>query len=57
MHKHAFADIRAKGVTRNFNTKPNEQMHGPLKIAYKFRTNFKNVEDQVRFIADAITIY
>ncbi|KAI6127987.1 hypothetical protein EDD16DRAFT_1690555 [Pisolithus croceorrhizus] len=32
---HAFDDIEAKGVTRNFNTKPNEKMHGPLKEKYQ----------------------
>ncbi|KAI0027107.1 hypothetical protein K488DRAFT_74803 [Vararia minispora EC-137] len=32
--QHAFSDILAKGATRNFNTKPNEKMHGPLKKAY-----------------------
>lgn len=36
-----------KGVTRNFNTQPNEQMHGPLKDSYDLRTNFKQVAAQV----------
>ncbi|KAI6094690.1 hypothetical protein EDD16DRAFT_1783795 [Pisolithus croceorrhizus] len=44
---HAFDDIEAKGVTRNFNTKPNEKMHGPLKEKYQKRTNFKNVAQQI----------
>ena len=45
---HVFDDIEAKGVTRNFNTKPNKKMHGPLKETYQLRTNFKDVADQVR---------
>ncbi|KAI0257967.1 hypothetical protein BC834DRAFT_837424, partial [Gloeopeniophorella convolvens] len=44
---HSFDDIRAKGVSRNYNTKPNEKMHGPLKKAYLFRTNFKDVAPQI----------
>ncbi|KAG0691763.1 hypothetical protein DFH29DRAFT_986140 [Suillus ampliporus] len=31
MITHIFDDIKAKGTTHNYNTKPNEQMHGPLK--------------------------
>ncbi len=46
-HIHAFNDIRKKGVTRNYNTKPNEKLHGPLKDTYRLRTNFKNVAQQV----------
>ncbi|KIJ60717.1 hypothetical protein HYDPIDRAFT_177273 [Hydnomerulius pinastri MD-312] len=46
-HKHAFKDIMEKGTSRNYNTKPNEKMHGPLKKAYMLRTNFKNVSDQI----------
>ncbi|KIK16153.1 hypothetical protein PISMIDRAFT_16020 [Pisolithus microcarpus 441] len=37
----------SKGVTRNFNTKPNEKMHGPLKEKYQKLTNFKNVAQQI----------
>ncbi len=48
-HVHAADDIRAKGVTRNYNTKPNENSHGRLKKAYQ-RTNFKNIEEQVSLI-------
>jgi hypothetical protein len=44
-----FSDIEEKGVTRNYNTKPNENLHGPLKTAYKLRTNFKNIGDQVSY--------
>ncbi|KAG2112434.1 hypothetical protein DEU56DRAFT_874374 [Suillus clintonianus] len=44
---HLFEDIKAKGVTRNFNTKPNEKAHRPLKKSYQLRTNFKQVADQI----------
>lgn len=47
-HQHLFDDIRAKGVTRNYSTKPNEKLHGPLKKSYRLRTNFKDVAGQVR---------
>jgi hypothetical protein len=43
---HSFDDVVAKGVTRNYNTKPNEKLHHPLKKAY-MRTNFKDVASQV----------
>ncbi|KAG1748936.1 uncharacterized protein EDB91DRAFT_1244739 [Suillus paluster] len=32
---HLFDDIEAKGVTRNYNTKPNKKCHGPLKESYQ----------------------
>ncbi|KAG2103089.1 uncharacterized protein F5147DRAFT_580627 [Suillus discolor] len=44
---HLFNDIEAKGATRNYNTKPNEKCHGPLKESYQQQTNFKNVAPQV----------
>lgn len=47
MLSHLFDDIMNKGVTRNYNTQPNEQMHGSLKDSYDHRTNFKNVASQV----------
>ncbi|KAG0692246.1 hypothetical protein DFH29DRAFT_985855 [Suillus ampliporus] len=47
MITHIFDDIEAKGAMRNYNTKPNEQMHGPLKDWYLNRTNFKNVAEQI----------
>ncbi|KAG1898719.1 uncharacterized protein F5891DRAFT_1129341 [Suillus fuscotomentosus] len=50
MIMHLFDDIEAKGVTRNYNTKPNEQMHGPLKDWYQRWTNFKNVTEQILHI-------
>ncbi|KAK0474049.1 hypothetical protein IW261DRAFT_1423170 [Armillaria novae-zelandiae] len=47
MQQHLFDDIIAKGATKNYNTKVNECMHGPLKEAYQTQTNFKNVADQI----------
>lgn len=47
LNAHIFEDIVQKGVTRNYNTKPNESMHRSLKDNYHTRTNFKNVVDQV----------
>ena len=44
---HQFNDIESKGVTCNYNTKPNEKMHGPVKKAYRDCTNFKNIVSQV----------
>ncbi|KAJ3019129.1 hypothetical protein NUW54_g162 [Trametes sanguinea] len=46
-HQHLFDDIEAKGVTRNYNTKPNEKLHRPLKEAYHLRTNFWDVAQQI----------
>lgn len=39
--------ILAKGVTRVYNTKMFEKLHGALKDAYHEQTNFKNVGPQV----------
>ena len=50
-HQHLFDDIQNKGVTRNYNTKPNESAHRPLKKFYMHHTNFKNVDPQVRIIS------
>lgn len=47
--QHIFDDVRGKGATRNYNTKPNEKLHGPLKDAYRDQTNFKDVATQVSF--------
>jgi len=44
---HLFNDIEAKGATRNYNTKINEKLHGPLKESYCLHTNFKQVAGQV----------
>jgi hypothetical protein len=49
MCTHLFDDIEAKGATRNYNTKPNEKMHGSLKESYSHRTNFRDVAPQVIF--------
>ncbi|KAI6007740.1 hypothetical protein F5J12DRAFT_892608 [Pisolithus orientalis] len=46
-HMHVFKDIKAKGVTCNFNTKPNEKMHDPLKEAYQKQTNFRDIAQQI----------
>ncbi|KIK14665.1 hypothetical protein PISMIDRAFT_116623 [Pisolithus microcarpus 441] len=45
--KHVVRDIRKKGVARNYSTRPNEKMHGPLKDAYRDRSNGKDVASQV----------
>jgi len=42
-----FQDIRNKGATRNYNTKPSEKANGPLKKYYQRHTNFKDVAKQV----------
>lgn len=44
---HIFEDVVGKGATRNYTTKPNEKLHGPLKNAYRDQTNFKDVATQV----------
>ncbi|KAH9958180.1 hypothetical protein BJV74DRAFT_800037 [Russula compacta] len=44
---HSFDDIKQKGVTCNYNMKPNEKLHGPLKKTYKMHTNFKDVGPQI----------
>ncbi|KAI6018654.1 hypothetical protein BKA83DRAFT_4464950 [Pisolithus microcarpus] len=46
-YTYAFDNIEAKGITCNFNTKPNEKMHGPLKEKYQKHTNFKNIAQQI----------
>ncbi|KAI6008642.1 hypothetical protein EDC04DRAFT_2906937 [Pisolithus marmoratus] len=45
-HVHIFDNIKAKGITHNFNIKPNKKMYGPLKEKYQKHTNFKNVAQQ-----------
>ncbi|KAK0494333.1 hypothetical protein EDD18DRAFT_1107358 [Armillaria luteobubalina] len=45
-HQHLFDDIEAKGIMLNYNTKPNESMHGSFKELYQHHTNFKNVDEQ-----------
>ncbi|KAJ7502026.1 hypothetical protein B0H11DRAFT_1610404, partial [Mycena galericulata] len=46
-HWHVFDDIEKKGASRNFGTKMNESMHGPIRQMYHTSTNFKNVTSQV----------
>jgi len=45
--QHLFDNIEAKGVTRNYSSKPFEKMHGPLGESYRRVTNFKDVGGQV----------
>ncbi|KAK0496569.1 hypothetical protein EDD18DRAFT_1105675 [Armillaria luteobubalina] len=52
-HQHLFDDIEAKGITLNYNTKPNESMHGSFKESYQHCTNFKNVDEQKYFESHA----
>ncbi|KAG1860911.1 hypothetical protein F4604DRAFT_1893733 [Suillus subluteus] len=47
---HIFDNIEAKGATCNYNTKPNEKMHGLLKDSYLLRTNFRDVAPQILHI-------
>lgn len=55
MSVHIFNNIKAKGVTRNYNMKPNEKMHGSLKESYLMRTNFRDIAPQVtHFILNII---
>ncbi|KAK0482792.1 hypothetical protein IW261DRAFT_1418319 [Armillaria novae-zelandiae] len=51
-HQHLFDNIEAKGVTLNYNTKPNESMHGSFKDLYQRHTNFKNVDEQILRVDD-----
>ncbi|KAG1771113.1 hypothetical protein EV702DRAFT_1181527 [Suillus placidus] len=45
--KHATRDIRMKGAVRNYSTRPNEKLHGPLKEAYERQSNGKDIADQI----------
>ena len=47
-HVHTFPDIKAKGVTVNYDTKPSEGTHGAPKATYKLNSNGKEFEDLVR---------
>ncbi|KAF9496268.1 hypothetical protein BDN71DRAFT_1389819, partial [Pleurotus eryngii] len=49
LYVHLFDDIVAKGVTRNYNTKPSKQMHRRIQKTY-FTTNFKDIAPQVNVI-------
>ena len=46
--QHAFDDIEVKGVMKNYNTKPNEKLHRPMRDSYHLCTNYKNVAGQVQ---------
>ncbi|KAK0493757.1 hypothetical protein EDD18DRAFT_1078028, partial [Armillaria luteobubalina] len=46
-HQHLFDNIEAKGITLNYNMKPNESMHSSLKELYQCHMNFKNIDEQV----------
>ncbi|KAJ6625396.1 hypothetical protein B0H10DRAFT_2174251 [Mycena sp. CBHHK59/15] len=46
-HQHVFDDIENKGASRNFGTKINESMHGPIRQTYHKLTNFKDVTPQL----------
>ncbi|KAK0472602.1 hypothetical protein IW261DRAFT_1424193 [Armillaria novae-zelandiae] len=48
LHQHLFNDIETKGVTLNYNTKPNESMHSSFKESYQRHTNFKNIDEQIK---------
>jgi hypothetical protein len=48
LHGHVFHDILEKGVTRNYNTKVNESLHGSIKDIYGHIGNGKNVDEKVR---------
>ncbi|KIM38669.1 hypothetical protein M413DRAFT_42581, partial [Hebeloma cylindrosporum] len=52
-HRHVWDDIRRKGATRNYNTKPNEKAHRILKLFYQLHTNFKNVIPQLLKLNEA----
>ncbi|KAG1907529.1 uncharacterized protein F5891DRAFT_974232 [Suillus fuscotomentosus] len=54
MSVHIFDDIEAKGATHNYNTKPNEKMHGSLKDSYLMHINFRDVAPQLQDIEDAL---
>ncbi|KAH9956391.1 hypothetical protein BJV74DRAFT_800146 [Russula compacta] len=45
---HSFDDIKQKGATHNYNTRPNKKLHGPLKKTYKMNTNFKDIGPQIQ---------
>lgn len=47
---HLFEDIIAKGVTRNYNTKISESLHGPIRQDYLSGTNFRDVDKQVSIL-------
>ena len=47
LRAHVFDDILAKGVTRGYNTKVNEHLHGPIKNIYDHIRNGRNIDERV----------
>ncbi|KAH7917227.1 hypothetical protein BV22DRAFT_974760, partial [Leucogyrophana mollusca] len=47
LSKHGFQDVRLKGVSRGYSTRPNEKQHEPLKKAYVIQTNGKEIAVQI----------
>ncbi|KAG2352431.1 hypothetical protein BDR07DRAFT_1455035 [Suillus spraguei] len=45
--KHIVCNIQHKGAARNYSTRPNEKLHGPLKDTYHCRTNGKDIVTQI----------
>ncbi|KAG1874024.1 hypothetical protein C8R48DRAFT_551623, partial [Suillus tomentosus] len=43
---HIFDNIKAKGATQNYNTKPNKKIHSSLKDSYLLYMNFHNITEQ-----------
>ncbi|KAF8274704.1 hypothetical protein EI94DRAFT_1561318 [Lactarius quietus] len=52
---HSFDNIEAKGASRNYNTKPNKKLHGPLKKLYALRTNFSQTGMLILWIGFELT--
>ena len=46
LHGHVIKDTLEKGVTCNYNTKINENLHGSIKDIYEQIGNGKNVDDK-----------
>jgi hypothetical protein len=44
-----------KGAARNYTTRLNEKLHGPLKEAYERQSNGKKVAEQVSYIPDIVS--
>jgi hypothetical protein len=49
-HQHCPDDVRGKGVSKGYNTKPYEKMHGQSKKIYAHQTNFRDFVPQVSFL-------
>ena len=48
-------DIRTKGAARNYSTRPNEKLHGPLKEAYQ-NSNGRDFAQQVHATAPSLFV-